>query len=231
MPPAPIGAATSNVPNLVPAATLISRLRHSATTRANARIPSMSSTARHVHYTIEQYVRIEDESSVRHGYLDGEIYAMAAGSPEHAAVLIRLLGTRLPRGCRVFTSDLRVRIPSSGLSTYPDVAVVCGGTQRAEDDRLSVVSPVLLVEVTSDSTEDYDRGEKLRHYQRLTSLRELLILSHREPHVTLHRHDATRWVTVEARAHQTIELASIAARLSVDEVYEEGFEDLHADPS
>jgi Uma2 family endonuclease len=64
----------------------------------------------------------------------------------------------------VFTSDLRIRVPASGLSTCPDVAVVCGRTQRAVDDRLAVTNPVLLVEVTSDSTEDYDRGERLRHY-------------------------------------------------------------------
>ena len=189
----------------------------------------MSGTARRLHYTIEQYKTIEEESSVRHEYLDGEIYAMAGGSPDHAAlaaVVIGLLRSRLPRGCRVFTSDLRIRIPSSGLSTYPDVAVVCGGTQRAHDDRLAVVNPVLLVEVTSDSTEDYDRGEKLRHYQGLSSLREIVIVSHREPHLSLHRRDATDWVTVEARGHETIDLAGIAARLSVDEVYEEGLEDL-----
>ena len=77
----------------------------------------MSSTARRVHYTIEQYVTPEEQSSVRHEYLDGEIYAMAGGSPDHAAlaaVVIRLLGTRLPRGCRVFTSDLRIRIVLAG---------------------------------------------------------------------------------------------------------------------
>ena len=189
----------------------------------------MSRTARRLHYTIEQYKTIEEESSVRHEYLDGEIYAMAGGSPDHAALaaaVIGLLRSRLPRGCRVFTSDLRIRIPSSGLSTYPDLAVVCGGTQRAQDDRLAVVNPVLLVEVTSDSTEDYDRGEKLRHYQRLSSVREIVIVSHREPHLSLHRRDATDWVTVEARGHETIDLACIAARLSVDEVYEEGLEDL-----
>ena len=189
----------------------------------------MSSTARRLHYTIEQYVALEEESSIRHEYLDGEIYAMAGGSPDHAAIaaiVIGLLSSRLPRGCRVFTSDLRIRIPSSGLSTYPDVAVVCGGTQRAPDDRLAVVNPVLLVEVTSDSTEDYDRGEKPRHYKRLSSLREVLIVSHCKPHLSLHRREATDWVTVEAREHLTIELAGIAARLSVDEVYEQGFEDL-----
>ncbi len=188
----------------------------------------MSSTARHLHYSYEQYLALEEESSIRHEYLDGEIYAMAGGSPDHAAlaaIIIRLLGSRLPPGCRVFTSDLRVRIPATGLATYPDVAVVCGRTQRASDDALAVVNPVLLVEITSNSTEEYDRGEKLRHYQHIPSVREILIVSHREPYLTLYRREYTEWVTFEARQREEVALASGPARLSVDDVYRDELED------
>ncbi len=83
----------------------------------------MSTSARRVHYTYAQYLALEDESSVRHEYLDGEIYAMAGGSPDHAALaaaVISIVGGRLPPGCRMFTSDLRVRIAPTGLTTYPD---------------------------------------------------------------------------------------------------------------
>ena len=191
----------------------------------------MSTTARRLHYSYEQYVALEDESSIRHEYLDGEIYAMAGGSPDHAALaatVIRLLGNRLPRGCRVFTSDLRVRIPGTGLSTYPDGAVICGRTARATDDPLAVVNPVLLVEVTSNSTEDYDRGEKLRHFKQLASLREVLLVSHREPRLTLHRREAAEWIVVEARRGETIALEATAAHLAVDEVYRDELEDTGA---
>jgi Uma2 family endonuclease len=190
---------------------------------------TMSSTVRRLHYTIAQYVSLEEESSVRHEYLDGEIYALAGGSPDHAAlaaVVIGLLRARLPRECRVFTSDLRIRIPATGLSTYPDVAVVCGRTQRAGDDVLAVVNPILLVEVTSDSTEDYDRGEKTRHFKQLSSVREILIVSHREPRLTLHRREGAEWLTKDVRAHETVELAGIGVHLLVDDVYEQGLEDL-----
>ena len=189
----------------------------------------MSGTARQLHYTLEEYLALEEESSVRHEYLDGEIYAMAGGTPDHAAiaaVVIGLLRPQLPRGCRVFTSDLRVRIPSTGLSTYPDISVVYGRTQRAPDDPLAVVNPVLLVEVTSDSTEQYDRGEKLRHYKQLASVREILIVSHRHAHLTLHRREGSDWITVDTQRQETIDLVGIAARLSVDEVYADGLEDL-----
>jgi Uma2 family endonuclease len=143
----------------------------------------MSTTSRRLHYSYQEYLALEDQSPIRHEYLDGEIYAMAGGSPDHAALAAAVIGVlagRLPGDCRTFTSDLRVRILATGLSTYPGAAVVCGPTQRATDDAIAVVNPVLLVEVTSPSTEDYDRGEKLRHYKRLASVREVLLVSHRD---------------------------------------------------
>lgn len=188
----------------------------------------MSSTARRLHFTYTEYLGLEDESSVRHEYLEGEIYAMAGGSPDHAALAAAVIGAlrgQLPPGCRAFTSDLRVRIPVTGLSTYPDAAVVCGRTERATDDGLAVVNPVLLVEVTSASTEEYDRGEKLRHYKQLASVREVLIVSHREPRLTLHRRDDESWTALEARRGATLEVASLAARIAVDELYRDGLED------
>ena len=188
----------------------------------------MSTSRRRVHYTYADYLALEEESSVRHEFLDGEIYAMAGGSPDHAALaaaLIRLIGNRLPPSCRTFTSDLRVRIAATGLTTYPDAAVVCGRTQRSPDDPLAVTNPVLLIEVTSSSTEEYDRGEKLRHYTSLPSVREVLIASHRGPELTLHRREDAGWTVVTAGPGDVVELVSVAARIPVDEVYREGLED------
>lgn len=166
---------------------------------------------------------------MRHEFLDGEIYALAGGSPDHAALaaeVISLVRQQLPPGCRTFTSDLRVRIVATGLSTYPDTAVVCGKTERAPDDPLAVTNPLLLVEVTSPSTEDYDRGEKLRHYKSLPSLREVLIVSHDTPQLTLHRREESDWITVMAGPGENLERASASARLAVDDVYRGGLEDI-----
>lgn len=186
----------------------------------------MSTSARLHGYTYEEYRRLEDESDVRHEYLDGDIFAMAGGAPEHAAKAgdsIRILGAQLPRGCRVYTSDLRARIPASGLSTYPDAAVICGSVLRASDDPLAAVNPVLLVEVTSSSTEEYDRGVKLEHYKRLASLGEVLIASHREPRLTLHRREGDTWRALSAGPGETLSLASIGGSIAVDEVYRDEF--------
>ena len=190
----------------------------------------MPNPARRVHHSYADYVALEEESSTRHEYLDGEIYAMAGGTPDHAALaasVIGQLGARLPRGCRVFTSDLRVRVKTTGLSTYPDAAVVCGKSQRADDDPVAICNPQLIVEVTSPSTEQYDRGEKLRHYQQLPSVREVLIVSHREPRVTLIERLATgTWSSSECAAGGSFEITSLGCRLSVDEIYREGLEDV-----
>jgi Uma2 family endonuclease len=189
----------------------------------------MASTARQVHYPYSEYLVLEDQSPVRHEYLDGEIYAMAGGSPEHAALaaaVLRSVGNQLPPLCRTFTADLRIRIAASGLTTYPDGAVICGPIVRALDDHLAVVNPILLVEVTSPSTEDYDRGEKLRHYKLLPGLREVLVVSHREPRLTLHRREGDLWTVTAAAAGETLALAAVPARIVVDDLYRVALADL-----
>jgi Uma2 family endonuclease len=188
----------------------------------------MSTSPRCVHYTYAEYLALEETSLVKHEYLAGEIYAMAGGSPDHAALagaLIGILRGQLPSGCRSFTSDLRVRIAATGLSTYPDATIVCGPTERSAEDALAVTNPVVLVEVTSPSTEEYDRGEKLRHYKSLPSLREVLIVSHRRPELTLHRREAGGWTTVTAGPGQALRLEGVQARVDVDDVYRGGLED------
>lgn len=188
----------------------------------------MAIKVRRVHHSYAEYLALEEASTIRHEYLDGEIYAMAGGSPDHAALaatMIAILQAQVPPACRVFSSDLRIRIEATGLATYPDAAVVCGPTARAADDRLAVTNPVLLVEVTSPSTEEYDRGEKLRHYRHLESLQEVVIVSHREPRLTIHRRQPTAWLEIHARRRESVRIEALAATLAVDDVYRHALED------
>jgi Uma2 family endonuclease len=178
-----------------------------------------------VRMTYAQYLAAEAASDVKHEFLSGEVYAMAGGTPEHAALaagVIQELGAAL-RGkpCRVFSSDLRVRIDETNLSTYPDVTVVCGQLERAEVDKDAATNPVLIVEVLSDKSEAYDRGEKFAHYRRLPSLREYLLVSQKEPRLELYRkNEQGQWVLFEAVAGQTLQLASLPdVALATDEVY------------
>ena len=163
-------------------------------------------------------------SEVRHEFLNGEVWAMAGGTPEHsalAAAVITQLGALL-RGkpCRTYSADLRVRVVETGLSTYPDVSVVCGQLETAPDDRDAVTNPIVLVEVLSESTEGYDRGAKAAHYRRIPSLREYVLVSQAEPRIEVHRRaESGRWELLEARPGETIELASLGARLDVAALY------------
>ena len=112
------------------------------------------------------------------------------------------------------------------MATYADVTIVCGGLDRAADDKIAITNPLLLVEVTSPSTESYDRNAKLDSYRTIASLEEVLIVSHREPRLTVHRRTPSGWVVDEARAGGSIRLESIDATLKVDDVYRDPLEDL-----
>jgi Uma2 family endonuclease len=184
----------------------------------------MAQGTHRVHYTRAEYIGLERASNVKHEYLDGVIYAMAGGSPEHAAIAVNvstLLSVGLRgRRCRVHSSDLRIRVQDTGLETYPDVSVVCGTAEVDAEDRNVITNPVVVVEVTSRSTEEYDRGEKLEHYKRISSLQEVLFVDHREKvlEVVRREQDGT-WTRHTARVGSSIELVSLGCELSVEDVY------------
>ena len=175
--------------------------------------------------TYEEYLVFEEKSQVKHEFLNGEVFAMAGGTIEHAALAMaigRSLGNSLEgKPCRVLGSDAKIRVLATGLSTYPDVSVVCGKLETAPDDRHAVTNPTLIVEVLSDSTEAYDRGEKAAHYRRIPSLRELVFVSQRSPLIEVHRkNERGNWeLFVEAREGAQAEVVSVGATLGVDDVY------------
>jgi Uma2 family endonuclease len=178
-----------------------------------------------VRYTYADYLRVEEDSQhVRHEFLGGEIFAMAGGTPEHARMAAAIIGvlSQALRGksCTVFTSDLRVRIDALDVTTYPDVSVICGPIQHSTIDPLAATNPTLLVEVTSDSTEAYDRSEKLSFYFALPTVREVLIISHREPRITLCQRDANEFRTKEfVGSGASVTLESIGAKVDLVDVF------------
>lgn len=182
------------------------------------------SHAKRLHYSYDEYLQMLEQSSFKLEYCDGVIYAMAGGTVAHAelgAAVIRRLGEALGSRCRVFTSDLKVRIEATDLSTFPDVSVVCGPSQTSERDANAVVNPTLLVEVTSRSTEDYDRGDKLSHYKQIATLRVVLFVSHRERRVTIvERDSADGWIERDVRAGERVISTDPALELDVDAIYQ-----------
>lgn len=126
-------------------------------------------------YTVEEYFSLEEQAEYKHEYFDGELFAMAVGTPYHNRITVdaaSVLNSALrDTGCEAFASDLRVQIDKHHHYAYPDVVVVCGALEFAEGRNDTLTNPVLIVEVLSDATRDYTTGgqnsariERLRRY-------------------------------------------------------------------
>lgn len=180
--------------------------------------------ARRIKWTEDEYLERERRSPAKNEFLDGEIYAMAGATLRHntiAANVIMALG-RLVHGkpCRTFTSDQRIHVPATGLYTYPDAGILCGKPQLHDKDGMSLLNPLLLVEVLSRSTEDYDRGEKLEHYRNIPSVTEVLLVSTSGPRVDHHRRlEPEQWLLTTCR-QGAIEVPSLSGRLLLDDIYD-----------
>src|SRR6266404_330901 len=134
-----------------------------------------------------EYLRLERAAEIKSEFFEGEMFAMAGGTRAHsliAANLLRELGNRLKAtDCVAYTADLRIKVEATGLQTYPDVSVVCGPQRFLDEERDTLLNPVVIVEVLSDSTEAYDRGKKFEQYRQIPSCREYLLVSQKEPRI------------------------------------------------
>lgn len=130
------------------------------------------------HFSVTEYLALEEVSEERHEYYNGEIFAMSGGTLDHNQIALNLhvsLRTIVPSSCRSFVNDVRVKTPA-GLFTYPDFVAVCGQPQFTSDRYRSLINPIVICEVLSDSTRDYDRGEKFELYRSIPTLRDYLLI-------------------------------------------------------
>jgi Uma2 family endonuclease len=176
--------------------------------------------------TPEQYLSMERTADHKSEYWRGEVFAMAGASPTHVLIVSNIVaalhGQLRQRPCNVYASDLRVKIQASGLYTYPDVIVVCGTLQFDDDHRDTLLNPTLIVEVLSESTQDYDRGGKFAQYRKIPSFAEYVLVAQDECHVEhFVKQDQGGWLLSETnRLDDTLTLSSIACTLSLDDIYE-----------
>ena len=178
------------------------------------------------HLTPEEYLAIERKAECKSEYFNGEMFAMSGASERHVSIVANLtyllVGQLRGRPCKAYASDMRVRVSPTGLYTYPDVIVVCGQPQFADDQRDTLLNPTLIVEVLSESTKDYDRGGKFEHYRSLASLNEYVLIAQDKHHVEhFVRQPDNRWLLSETnRLEDTIHLSSIDCDLALAEVYD-----------
>ena len=188
------------------------------------RAPMAGEAARLPWVSYEDYLTLEREAEQRHEWLDGRVYAMAGGTLVHAelaAAVQRELGNlALGCGCRVFSSDAKVRVLATGLATYPDASMVCGPVTRDPADANAMTSPAVLVEVLSESTERYDRGEKFAHYRRLPSLRDYVLVSQHTRRIEVYSREGDHWTLHVAEDGGAAPLTALDGALLVDRVYQ-----------
>jgi Uma2 family endonuclease len=175
-------------------------------------------------YSVEEYLALERVSETRHELVNGEIIAMAGGTLQHNAICANLVATitYMLRGkpCRAYTSDQRVAVPPTKLYTYPDVTVICDEPVLSAADTSTITNPVLLVEVLSPSSEQYDRGAKFAHYQKLPSLKEYFLVSQSERRVEHYRLlDDGQWI-YSACTQGVVESLVLGGAISLDDVYD-----------
>jgi len=176
--------------------------------------------------TLEEYLTREKDAEFRSEYFCGEMFAMAGASANHNLIVLNAganLREQLKRKpCRVYPSDLKLRIESTGLYTYPDVSVVCGEPQIETNGGDVLLNPVVLVEVLSDSTEAYDRGKKFEHYRTIPSLKHyVLIAQDRHSIDCFSLKPNGSWVLTSCQTLDgKVELEGIDSHLLASEVYE-----------
>jgi Uma2 family endonuclease len=187
----------------------------------------MSLPAQTRRYSIEEYLRIEDDSSQRHEYFDGEIVAMAGGTPQHSLIICNItreVGNRLKgTSCRVYEANLRVRVPRSRLYVYPDATIVCGPSEFDPDDhkKQTIINPRAVIEVLSPSTENLDYGIKFRRYLEFDTLQEYVIVAQDSPYVQSYfrQPDGTWLFTPIVDMSRSIPIRSVKLELPLVEIY------------
>lgn len=177
--------------------------------------------------TAEEYLAQDRAADVRSEYYNGVVVAMAGGTESHsllAANTLASLHAQLHgRNCRVYQGDIRVDLPRINTYVYPDVSVVCGPSQLADNRRDILLNPTVVIEVLSPSTANFDRGGKFLRYRTLDSLQEYVLIAQDEYRIERYvRQPDNQWLFAEAVGLEaSIDLPSISCRLALTDVYEQ----------
>jgi Uma2 family endonuclease len=190
--------------------------------RGPRRMQAMSSVAQK-RITPDEYLRMERAAETKSEYDDGVVYAMAGASPEHNLIVAGLIGSltnHLPNRCRLYPSDMKVRVQRPTRFFYPDAIVVCGTPEYAEAERDVLLNPLVVFEVLSEATERFDRGRKFLSYQNIEALQEYVLVWQDEYRVEHYHRDGDQWrYSVAQGIDATLSLPAAGCDLPLDEIY------------
>lgn len=178
-------------------------------------------------HTYEAYLALEGQGETKYEFHDGYITAMAGGSPEHGQIsgnFIRSVGSQLQaadKRCIIYTSDVKIHIKSTRRTFYPDSSIICSQPQKSELDPYAITNPLLILEVLSDTTADFDRGAKFHQYRQIPSFREYVLVSQKVPQVDIYyRKNEDLWeIMTYTKLEDSILLKSINIEIGLQDIY------------
>jgi Uma2 family endonuclease len=175
-------------------------------------------------YTFEEYLALEQSEDCRYEYFHGEVFAMAGGSLSHNSLSLNIvfaLRSQLNKKCKAFLADVKLELERRGHYCYPDVLVSCDADDLAA--KYWIKNPSLIVEIISESTENYDLGEKWKKYMKIPSLQYCLFVSQYEYWVAMYARSSDPQVwhyQVFEKLEEELVLAKMNIRMSLAEIYE-----------
>ncbi len=177
--------------------------------------------------SVADYISIEKENDIKYEYHNGTIYALAGGTFNHGAICGNIFGEmrsalkEKESDCRAYTSEIKVHIAKEKAYVYPDAMVICGAVAYAKNEINSITNPILIVEVLSHSTSNYDRGAKFHKYRQLESLQEYLLIEQDEAAVELYKRVNDLWKITRVEGLETsIDLSSLGISVKLASIYE-----------
>ena len=183
----------------------------------------MYKTVKMLHLTVEEYLKLEVESLVHHEYIAGHVYSTVANTEKRKIItgniLARLRGYLLGKNCRVFSSEMKVKIQALDVFYHPDICATCDASDR---EKLFKINPCLIVEIISPETERIHRNEKLMNYQQIKSLQEYVLISESEKKIDIYRkYNHQTWFVEEFIATDIMKLSSVGLEMAIAEIYED----------
>lgn len=177
-------------------------------------------------FTVEEYLAIEKDSIEKHEYFQGDIFARAGAGPRHNVIFSNLFGelAQLLKGkpCKPYGSDQRIHVAENTLFTYPDISIICGDIIPSEFDEDSATLPIVLFEILSKSTKNYDRGEKFKLYRDIPSLQEYILIDSLSINIEAFRvNKQGHWELEEYRSFEdSLSIPVLNLHLPLREIYE-----------
>ena len=174
----------------------------------------------------KEYLEFDRASDIKHEYFNGQIFAMTGAKKNHNLINTSLTANLVNRignsTCRVFSNDMRVKIESESGYAYPDIAVACGNLEFEDDQLDTLTNPIVIMEILSDATEAYDRGDKFAYYRAIPTLQEYILVSQNKCRVEQFiRKEGGMWgmFHYENRG-QIIKIESIDCAVPLSDIYQ-----------